>query len=108
MVKSFSFLLDFWPYGFHFVKWSFTLPVKNKNNRINSFEENIIEDVRWLIARSVPEMNIALVMEFLGAFFIGFDIFDFFNDGIGFLTGYFMNGRSVMFICIDQWTFSWF
>jgi len=108
MIKSFSFLLDFGPDGFHFFEWSFALSVKNKNNRVNSFKKYGIKNVWGLIGCSVPKMNIALIMKLLWSFFIGFDIFDFFNDSVGLLTWDFMNWRRIMFIGVNQWAFSWF
>lgn len=108
MINRLSFLLNFIPNSFHFLKRIFIMFIKYQYNAIHSFKQNIIQHVCRFLSSSIPQVNITLKMLLLWSLLIGFYIFYFFYYSVCLLTTYFVKWRIVVLICIYQWTFSWF
>jgi hypothetical protein len=77
------------------------MPIEYQNDRIDTLDQNSIEDIRRLIGCRIPHVNIALVMLLLNTIFVGLDVFDFLDNSICFGAAYFMHGWPLMFVSVD-------
>lgn len=102
MVKLFSLLFNLRPNGPHSIKRTSALSIKYEKQRINSFEEDIVQNIRGFISCGIPQMYIAFKMLFLRSLLIGLDILDFLYDGISFLTRYLVHWRHLMLVRVYE------